>query len=135
MKKTLFSHTTKSEFVKLGWTTPATIALSMSDDGEQFKYGICYCMRGDNYVKEDGRKLAEERMKAGFGIIPVPKTLQGLSPNAACAKMIRSISHSAIVNSTKWKTKLYKFKQRTKELERSQISQYLHSGRITTRKK
>lgn len=43
----------------------ATIACKT--DGQTIKFGYAICSEDDNFSKEKGRKLAEERMNNGFG--------------------------------------------------------------------
>lgn len=46
-------------------TTRATVA--MRKVGNEIHFGISVCSEGDNFKKEIGRKIAEERLNAGYG--------------------------------------------------------------------
>lgn len=45
----------------------ATVAVRLVDG--VFQYGVSICSTNDNFSRSEGRRLAEERMEAGFGVV------------------------------------------------------------------
>lgn len=57
-------HISPSTVAELIDKTRATIAMKL--EGNTIKYGVSVCSNGDNFNRELGRKLAEERLNAGY---------------------------------------------------------------------
>ena len=107
MSKVYFNHTTKLEVVKLGLVPAATIALTKV--GDKFHYGVAICSRFDNFSKKDGREVAENRLKQGFGELEIPAPLKDLSEKEQCLNMLYNLAATVVVKNRKWKKKVTKF--------------------------
>ena len=120
--RVFFSHTTKMEAVKKGELNPATIAVAMDEDGINIRYGIAICnLSGklvnnkkvgfDNFDKEEGRKLALQRLEAGFGKFPITDYITGSSPKETALKALFELTASATTKARKWRRVLNKFNE------------------------
>lgn len=107
MSKTYFSHTTKLEVTKLGIVPAATIALKKV--GNEFHYGISICSIYDNFSKKSGREISENRLNQGFGVLPVPAVLEGLTEKQACLAQLYNLVESVVCKNRKWKKRITKF--------------------------
>lgn len=107
MSKVYFSHTTKLEVTKLGIVPAATIALKRV--GDEFHYGVSICSLYDNFSKKSGREIAENRLNNGFGTLPVPKVLEGMTEKQACLAQLYNLVSSVVCRNRKWKKRITKF--------------------------
>lgn len=108
MSKVYFNHTTKQRLVKMGLVPATTIALKR--EGKEFHYGVSMCSRGDNFNKEQGRKIAETRMEQGFRRTTIPADLLALEEQIGekgmCLAFLYVLTESLVVNSRRWKKRI-----------------------------
>jgi hypothetical protein len=111
VSQTYYNHTTKHEFVKMGLVPPATVALKRV--GNTFVYGMAICSRMDNYNKNKGRELAQERMNKGFGKVAIPEQLlameEKIGEKGICIAFLYGIANSLVARNKRWKRKVTKF--------------------------
>lgn len=107
MSKVYFNHTTKLSVVKQGYVPAATIALTKV--GNQFHYGVAICSRYDNFSKKYGREVATARLEQNFGVLDVPKPMEGLTEKEQCLNMLYSLAASVVIKNKKWKKRVTKF--------------------------
>ena len=109
IKKVFYNHTSKNPLVKSGYETPATIAVSLSDDGKTINYGVSICNECDNFQKARGRNIAEIRLNHNFGSIKVPSHMLALPEKQKCLSFLYNISQGLVIRQRKWRDRVSSF--------------------------
>ena len=121
MSKVYYNHTIASLPVLMGVANPGSIALKRV--GDTYFYGVSVCHEEDNFSREEGRKIAELRMEAGFGSFKVSKRNESLlvpddaEKDPLTLQRLYNISESLQLNSRKWEQRIADFNAKHPELK------------------
>lgn len=89
----------------------ATIACTLQDS--KIVYGIAICADDDNFSRVYGRELAEERMKANYGVYDVKEDdfyTTGKTPEQAVALFALNLRRAVAKNYSRYKHKIHEFR-------------------------
>lgn len=81
--------------------------------GDKLIYGISVCTVGDTFNKEEGRKLAAERLAHNFGVIKLEKSsekiFKKLGEQRGTIFFVQTIANSIAAKPSKYKRKIEAF--------------------------
>lgn len=117
MSKTYFNHTSKLEITKRKLVPNCTLAIQRV--GDSFWYGVTICSKYDNFCKATGRKIAEQRLIEGFGVMKVPEIIKNLNEKQSYLAQLYNLTYSVITKTRRWKGRITRFNMEGLKLKES----------------
>lgn len=98
------------------WYSRARATIALQKVGNDIHYGIAVCSEEDNFMKKEGRAMAEARLKSGYGKYTLDKdsvasfAIEFQDEHEVCLYLLRNMANSVAKDIRKTQQKIGKKK-------------------------